>query len=67
MPAKKPKNPEDIKVAKARMTIVYSFTYKCPYCGHGVQERSLGNKPQAGLKTCPNTKCGEQYKVEVKK
>lgn len=66
MPSKKAKKAADIKVAKAKMTIAYSFTYKCPRCAHGIQERSLGNKPQAGLKTCPNQKCGEQYKVEVK-
>jgi len=67
MPTKKAKDPKKIKVAKAIMTIAYYFNYKCPDCGHGVQEKILKDKkPKPGLRTCRNDKCGEQYKVEVK-
>ncbi len=66
MTTKKAKNPKSISVAKATTAIAYYFSYACPHCSHKVQEKSLTKKPKAGLRTCPNPKCGSEYKVEVK-
>ena len=53
-------------VKTTKVPTVYSHSYKCPHCNHGVKERSRSEKPIGKTRICFDLDCKKEFELDVK-